>query len=205
MSLADDIVQDAIDLIERPDLRSLATRMLRRAVLEWHGCDAFDRDRVSLDIAVATTAVEYSDTLPERFRMLEAVEGLLADVVVAEAAQFKERRGEVLRDYFGYKHGKTWSLLGNNLNFRWDTNLDTLRLTYLGFPTWTTEPSEDDPDVELITTDSWIVREYDKGLLYATLMNMTMGVDKSAEATSWKNLAEQAKNELIRNYGNSGV
>lgn len=203
MSRADDIVQDAIDLLERPDLHSLAVRMLRRALLEFHGCDNFDRDKVILDVAVSLTAVELSEALPVGFRSLFSITGLRADEVIVE--QFKERRGEVLRDYFGYKEGKTWMLLGSNLNLRWDCSLDTIRLGYYGYPTWSTADDLDNPGQLLITTDSWIVNEFDEGLLYKTLVNMAMGVDKGEEAARWEVKVREAKAALIRNYGVSGL
>ena len=200
MSIADDTIADVIALIERPDLVVQARNMMRRALLQFHNADNFARDMVELDIPVLVTDTARSDSLPLRFRQLARISALKDGVCIAH--DFKERKGELLKDYFGFLVPNTWMVLGNNLRLNWLGGADTIRITYYSYPEWLVTGNVGE---ETVTCDSWILQEYDQGVMFATLSLLGMGVDKIEEANRWAASAEKARRELIATYSTTGL
>lgn len=199
MSLADDIVSDAILLIERPDLQQLAQRMFVRVLLEWHGAADFFRDITSASYEVAEGEFTVSGDLPLKFRKLVTIEGMANGFPVIEHAEFRETKGQVLRDYYGFRHPNTWNTIGNNFAAKFCRPVDSIVIGYLTFPQCDLVTDEESGTVSIVT-NSWIVQEYSKGLMFGILALMALGTDKSPEASSWAALAAQDKQTLIANY-----
>ena len=203
MATANQLISDALLLLERPDLENLCRAQTRRVVLEAHARQEFSRDRASFDTAILTTddgvkAVTY----PVGFRKLDFIEMLDIDSNTIPAL-FLERSGATLLDYAHFKEPNNYFRRRNGMDVKWKlcAQPTMMRTHYYGFPSWVETTGEG--GVISVECDSWILSEFDGCILYKVLAFLGAAVGRADDTRLWASLAQEATDQLLANYGDA--
>jgi hypothetical protein len=192
-----EIIQEVLDLLERPDLEALAYTRFRVALRSAHNVEVMRRDLTTENFLLSDYTVTegaVSLTLPTRFRKLYRLSSYNAagDVDV----EFKDRgRDTELKNYWGLVYSQVYSIFGLLLNVQGiSTDATHLRLQFVRYPTY------EDEGGGVWVTDSWIAIEAPE-LISAYLQHqLALLTEDSAQITTAEKLIQMTRRDFINSY-----
>lgn len=147
-----EMMDQVISVLERPDLASLAVTRFPQALRSAHSVEYTRRDLTNKTWLISSLAVldgKVGVTIPARMRKIHRLYTRDAAGVLVEEFQDLQNKAE-LTSYFGFKILQTYNIFGINLNVAGiSASAYQLRIEYFQFPTWTQEAG-------VWTTNSWI-------------------------------------------------
>lgn len=198
------VVSDAIDILERPDLEELGFKNLRNVLNLCHSLAEFQRDVNVVQVTKDTVltphghAVVPIDRLGRPVRRMVKITPLDQNFQPFHWIDFKPLplSQTVLTDYFGNVHRHTYQLVGNCLNI-WGlgNSFHYINLVFLTFPLIHT--NEDGEEV----TDSWILQAHPEMIVTALAWNLSkITQDMETQRSLEQEFALHRRN-LLQNYG----
>lgn len=192
-----EIVDEVLLDLERPDLEQQAFAKLRGTLQSVHGVEVFRRDLVEyVETAPVILDSKTTFTLPPRLKKIIKIEGLDATGAVV-GCEFKDLMGRAeLRDYWNFKYEQTYSILGSMLNINGiSSEIVDFRITYQARPSY-----EFDALTEVWSTDSWIAVEMPDPILHQLKWQLAKLIAEPELIGSSQQAWLVARAELITQY-----
>lgn len=199
----DEVVAAAVEILERPDFTELGRSSFRNALHQCHGIAEFSRDisntsilKDDLNYSNGHVAIQLGE-LPSVVRRILTVITLGYGLQILDRGFRKVAPGEIEhKNYFGFSHRQTYSLIGKTLNLNGvSSNFTAVQLLYLTFPPVTIN------ELGELEADSWILDtmpDFVVASLVMLLAKLTKDKDTIAAAQSeFVNL----RFELLQNFG----
>lgn len=163
MATLEDIIANAVDYSDRPDLLPQCRKHARVALCELHALTDFHRDLITAD----SVAGELQNTiaLPANFRKLRDIFASDSDGNILDVS-YARKTAEPMYDNWGFvRRGFMYYIAGGNLVLQHEEGQvpDIVAYSYYSFPTVTTESDS------TVTSTSWML-EVAEGLVLNKFM-----------------------------------
>lgn len=173
----EEVIAEVLELLDRPDLLSLARKRVRNVLKSCHASADFHRDLVAFaPVAVAPNTSESELTLPDNFRKLYQVTGFGSDGVQL-TTPYVLRRAVPVRSYFGFVGGEaTYFLRGGLLVLSHIAPVPTTTgFYYFKYPTFVVSTAPE--PLAQVSTDSWILNQHTEAVLKGLLFELAKTVE----------------------------
>lgn len=193
----EEIVENVLDMIDRPDLLQLARKRMRNVLKSCHASADFHRDLVQTSM-VAASVDETTLVLPTNYRKLFKCAGYDSGLELMRVEY--EQQGIIPNlSYFGFVQPKnSYSLRGGSIFFRHTSPVPAyVAAWYFKYPTF--EVSTGVETLGQITTDSWVLQNYSEALEQGLLFELAKAVEHKTYLSSAGGAYQQALLTMLEN------
>lgn len=180
----EDVIAEVLELLDRPDLLSVARKRVRNVLKSCHASADFHRDLTAFaPVAVAPNTSESELTLPDNFRKLYQVTGYGSDGVQL-LTPYRLRRAVPVQSYFGFVGADaTYFLSGGLLVLNHIAPVPTTTgFYYFKYPTFVVSTATE--TVGQVSTDSWILNQHSEAVLKGLLFELAKMVEHKVYSQS---------------------
>lgn len=173
----EEVIAEVLELLDRPDLLSLARKRVRNVLKSCHASADFHRDLVAFaPVAVASGDTTSELTLPENFRKLYQVVGYGSDGEQL-LTPYELRRAVPARTYFGFVGATAnYFLSGGLLALTHIAPVPTtVGFYYFKYPTYVVSTATE--TVGQVSSDSWVLSFYPEAIVKGLLTELAKAVE----------------------------